>query len=388
MASYGSETRATSKPETSKASINNPGFLSGLGAAQPTPAKLKVPEKDLLIFFRQLAVILQSGVPLAQGMILIAENMTNEKLSYCVQRISARLNAGEELSLSLKQYPKVFEPLAIGLIEAGEAGGILEKVLDRIALLLEERAKIRSQITGALIYPVFILLLAATVSLGLLIFIVPKFKDMFDGMGAKLPALTSVMLDLSKLVTSIEFAVITPLTIMIGSYLFNSYYKTAQGRLSVDKIILKVPLFGDLILKTEMAGMCDTLSTLVNSGIPIIDGIERCVSASSNELIRQTLRQSISLVKQGQELNYAMGRSGVLPKLVISMIKIGEETGQLSFMLDNLSLFYKREVEASVSSLVKAMEPAVILVVAGIVGTIVIALYLPMFDLIKVMGGN
>jgi type IV pilus assembly protein PilC len=211
---------------------------------------------------------------------------------------------------------------------------------------------------------------------------------MFDGMGAELPALTSVMLNLSKLVTSIEFAVIAPLTIMIGSYLFNSYYKTAQGRLNVDIIILKVPLFGDLILKTEMAGLCDTLSTLVNSGIPIIDGIERCVSASSNELIRQTLRQSISLVKQGQELNYAMGRSGVLPKLVISMVKIGEETGQLSFMLDNLSLFYKREVEAAVSSLVKAMEPAVILVVAGIVGTIVIALYLPMFDLINVMGGN
>lgn len=386
MASYGNTQTIKRQTPQSKRNAPSKGFLSSLSGGQPVPGKLKVPEKDLLVFFRQLAVILQSGVPLAQGMILIAENMTNDKLSHCVHRISARLSAGEELSFSLKQYPKVFEPLAIGLIEAGEAGGILEKVLDRIALLLEERAKIRSQIIGAMIYPVIVLLLAASVSLSLLIFVVPKFKDMFDGMGAELPALTSVLLDLSKLVTSIQFAIGAPLAILIASFLFNNYYKTAQGRLNVDKFLLKVPLFGDLLLKSEMASMCDTLSTLVNSGIPIVDGIERCISASSNELIRRTLQQSISLIRQGQELNYSMAKARVLPRLVISMIKIGEETGQLSFMLDNLSLFYKREVETSVSSLTKAMEPAVILVVAGIVGTIVIALYLPMFDLIKVMG--
>ena len=159
-------------------------------------AKLKVPQKDLLIFFRQLSVILESGVALAQGMSLIAENMTNEKLAYCVQTIAFRLNAGEELSSSLRLYPKVFEPIAIGLIEAGEAGGILGEVLDRIALLLEERAKIRGQIIGALVYPALVLLLAVSVSLGLLIFIVPKFKTMFDGLGAELPALTSFMLEL------------------------------------------------------------------------------------------------------------------------------------------------------------------------------------------------
>ena len=353
---------------------------------QPPAAKLKVPQKDLLVFFRQLSVILESGVALAQGMILIAENMTNTKLAYCVQTIAFRLNAGEELSSSLRQYPKVFEPIAIGLIEAGEAGGILEQVLDRIALLLEERAKIRSQIIGALVYPTLVLLLAVSVSLGLLIFIVPKFKSMFDGMGAELPALTSFMLNLSNFVTSPTFAIGSPLLIFAGMYLFKGYYSSKQGRLIVDTNILRIPLFGDLILRSEMAGMCDTLSTLVNSGIPIIDGINRCISASSNELIRKTLRQSILLVTQGQELNYSMGRSNVFPKLVISMIKIGEETGQLSFMLEKLAVFYKREVEATVSSLTKAMEPAVIFVVAGIVGTIVISLYLPMFALIQEMG--
>ena len=354
---------------------------------QPQAAKLTVPQKDLLVFFRQLSVILESGVALAQGMILIAENMTNAKLAYCVQTIAFRLNAGEELSSSLRLYPKVFEPIAIGLIEAGEAGGILEQVLDRIALLLEERAKIRGQIIGALIYPALVLLLAVSVSLGLLIFIVPKFKDMFDNMGAELPALTSFMLNLSNFVTSITFAVGAPLAVITGIYLFRNYYRSKQGRLLVDTNILKIPLFGDLLLRSEMAGMCDTLSTLVNSGIPIVDGMNRCISASSNELVRQTLRRSILLVTQGQELNYSMGRTDVFPKLVISMIKIGEETGQLSFMLEKLAIFYKREVEATVSALTKAMEPAVIFVVAGIVGTIVVALYLPMFSLITNMSG-
>ena len=155
-------------------------------------------------------MILESGVALAQGMLLIAENMTNAKLAYCIQNIAFRLNAGEELSSSLKLYPKVFEPSAIGLIEAGEVGGILGEVLERIALLLEERAKIRGQIIGALVYPALVLLLAISVSLGLLIFIVPKFKDMFDGMGAELPALTSFMLNLSNFVTSPTFAIGSP----------------------------------------------------------------------------------------------------------------------------------------------------------------------------------
>lgn len=353
---------------------------------QPPAAKLKVPQKDLLVFFRQLSVILESGVPLSQGMFLIAENMTNAKLAYCIQNIGFRLNAGEELSSSLRLYPKVFEPLAIGLIEAGEVGGILGEVLERIALLLEDRAKIRGQIIGALVYPALVLLLAVSVSLGLLIFIVPKFKDMFDGMGAELPALTSFMLDLSNFVTSPTFAIGSPLTIAAAIYLFKNYYSSKQGKLLVDTNILKIPLFGDLLLRSEMAGMCDTLSTLVNSGIPIIDGMQRCISASSNELIRQTLQRSILLVTQGQELNYSMSRNNVFPKLVISMIRIGEETGQLSFMLEKLAMFYKREVEATVSALTKAMEPAVIFVVAAIVGTIVISLYLPMFSLITNMG--
>ena len=390
MATYGTQPRLKTQPEegTNTPSGKNPSdrsLLSDIFSRQPSPKNLTVAQKDLLVFFRQLAVILQSGIPLAQGLILIADNMTNQRFAGCVKHIAARLSAGEELSLSLRISPKVFEPLAIGLIEAGEVGGILEQVLDRIALLLEERAKIRGQIIGAMIYPVIVLLLAITVSLGLLIFIVPRFKVMFDGMGAELPTLTSFLLELSKTITTLQFAIGAPATLLILIISFKRFYSTLQGRYIIDRIILKVPLFGDLILRSEMASMCDTLATLVNAGIPIVEGLERCISASSNELTRRTLSQGINLVQQGQELHYSLGRSGVFPKLVISMIKIGEETGQLSFMLEKLAIFYKRELESTVTSLTKAMEPAVVLVVAGIVGTIVIALYLPMFSLITNM---
>ena len=392
MATYGSQVQSAAQSEGVKSTpVGSRQISSGLFAdlfnSQPSPKNLTVPQKDLLVFFRQLAVILQSGVALAQGLLLISDNMTNQRFAGCIQHIAARLSAGEELSISLRLYPKVFEPLAVGLIEAGEAGGILEEVLDRVALLLEERAKIRGQIIGAMIYPVIVLLLATTVSLGLLIFIVPRFKAMFDGMGAELPALTSFLLELSKAITTLEFAIGAPITLILIVVAFNRYYSTTQGRYVIDSLILKVPLFGDLILRSEMASMADTLATLINAGIPIVEGLQRCISASSNELTRRTLQQGIGLVQQGQELNYSLGRSGMFPKLVISMIKIGEETGQLSFMLEKLAIFYKREVESTVESLTKAMEPAVVFVVAGIVGTIVIALYLPMFSLITNMRG-
>jgi len=392
MASYGTKPADRSSQTASNTaiagnhsatSINDGGFFN----RQPAPAKLRIPQKDLLVFFRQLSVILQSGVAIAQGMILISENMTNRKLAHAVQSIAGRLTAGEELSTTLRQYPKVFKPIAIGLIEAGEAGGILESVLDRIALLMEEQAKIRGQLIGAMIYPVIVLVLAVSVSLALLIFIVPRFQVMFESMGAELPALTSFMLALSKIVTSPFFALGGPGGVLIFILLFKQYYGTASGRMNVDTNILKLPLFGSLLLRTEMAGLCDTLATLVNSGIPIVDALERCESASSNALIKQTIRQGIHRVMQGEELNYGLGRNGVLPKLVISMIKIGEETGQLSFMLEKLAVFYKREVDSAVSSLTKAMEPTVVFVVAGIVGTIVVSLYLPMFSMITNMRG-
>ena len=348
--------------------------------------KLKVPQKDLLIFFRQMAVMLRSGVPLSQGLELLAENMTNKKFGSCIFDVSKRLGSGEELSSALSNYSRIFAPITVGLIEAGETGGILSKVLERLALLLESQSKIKGQITGALIYPIAVLVLAVTISLALLIFIVPTFDDMFKSMGAQLPALTGFMLTLSRVVTSLGFFIGAPLILFIISYLYKTSYSTRSGRLFFDNLFLKIPLFGDLLLKSELASMSDTLSTLINSGISLVEAIERCINASNNAVIKSALTRSISLITQGQELSFALGTAKVIPKLLVSMVKIGEETGALSFMLENLSNFYKREVEEAVTVLTKAMEPTVIFVVAAIVGTIVISLYLPMFDLINQMG--
>ena len=346
------------------------------------PQKVNIPQKELLIFFRQLSVILQSGVPLAQGIDLLSENTKNDNFSIVLKRIAARLSAGEDLSLCLKKYPRLFAPITVGLIEAGEAGGILDKVLERIANLIEDKEKIKGEIQGALIYPIIILVLAVSVSLGLLIFIVPKFEEMFKGFGAELPALTKFMLLLSRIVTTPYFLLGAPVGVILFLFLFKKYYQTRRGRLVIDKYILKTPLYGPLMLRTEMSSMCDTLATLMNSGIPLVEGMDRCISASSNQVVRNSLYFAISSVKQGRELSFSFGQSTVFPRLVISMIKIGEETGKLSFMLENLSRFYKREVETAVSSLTKAMEPAVIIVIAAIVGTIVVSLYLPMFKII------
>ena len=349
-------------------------------------SKLKVPQNDLLVFFRQMSVMLKSGVPLSQALELLAENMTNKKFGANIFDVSKKLGSGEELSSSLGNYPRVFSPIMIGLIEAGEAGGILSEVLERLASLVESQSKIKGQITGALIYLVAILVLAVTISLALLIFIVPTFDEMFKSMGAELPALTSFMLVLSRIVTSLGFIIFAPIMGFIIFYLFNITYSSQSGRKFIDNLVLKIPLFGNLILKSELASMSDTLSTLINSGISIVEAIERCINASRNEIIKIALRRSISLVTQGQELSTSLETSKVIPRLLISMIKIGEETGALSFMLENLANFYKREVEEAVTVLTKAMEPAVIFVVAAIVGTIVISLYLPMFSLINEMG--
>jgi type IV pilus assembly protein PilC len=206
---------------------------------------------------------------------------------------------------------------------------------------------------------------------------------MFSSLGAKLPAITQVMLNLSRFVTNPAGMGIVVAVILGGLFLFRSYYSTAAGRLAVDSRLFKLPLFGGLLLRYEMASLSETLATLVNSGIPIIDGLQRCISASSNQLIKNTLARSIVLAQQGQPLSISLDNSKALPRLFISMVKIGEETGELSFMLEKLAVFYNREIESAVSALTKAMEPITVMVVAGIVGTIVIALYMPMFDLIK-----
>lgn len=359
--------------------------LFGLGGPprQPLPGRLKVKNDELMVFFRQLAVILQTGVPLSQGLELLAENISNPQFSFAVSQISGRLNAGQDLSNALGVYSKVFKPITIGLIRAGEFGGILDAVVDRIANLIEQQAKLRGQIIGAMIYPGIVLFIALTVGLGMLIGIVPRFAAMFEDLDADLPGITKVMMTLSKAVTNPAIVLGFIAGLAVFSVLFIRFYVTKKGRLAVDTLVLKLPLFGPLLLKYEVASFCETMSTLANAGIPAVEAMDITQKALSNTLIRNTVIFAIERAQQGEPISQAILNRNTMPRLVPAMIKIGEETGEFSFMLEKLAVFYAREIEMAVTKLAKAMEPAVVLVVAGIVGTIVVALYLPMFDLIR-----
>ena len=247
--------------------------IFGIGGVprQPSPRNLKVKNDDLMVFFRQLSVILQTGVPLSQGLELLAENMTNKQFSFAVTQIAGRLNAGQDLSNSFAAYPKVFKPIMVGLIKAGEFGGILDNVVDRIASLIEQQAKLKGQIIGAMIYPGIVLFIAITVGLGMLIGIVPQFANMFDDLGADLPDITRFMLSLSKAVTDINVMGSILGGIVGVGFLFSRYYATKAGRLVVDTMVLKIPLFGPLLLRYEVASFCDTMATLSNAGVPAVE---------------------------------------------------------------------------------------------------------------------
>ena len=385
MAPYGNQAEAA-KPAKKKEGSGKT-LWEILTSKEVSPRRLSVPVKQQMVFFRQLAVIMQSGVPIAQGLVLLSDNMTNPQFSGCISTVAQRLSAGEQISTCLRMYPKVFKPITIGMIEAGEVGGILESVLDRIALLMEQQEKLKGQMIGAMVYPVIVLVIAISVGLGLLIGIVPRFAIMFNDLGAELPGITVFMLNLSALVTNPYVIGGTVVGFFIGSFLLGSSYKTKPGRLAIDASLLKLPIFGDLLMKYEMANMSETLSTLVSSGIPVVDGLERCVSSSSNQVVKDALAVAIADVKRGQTISASLATRKSIPKMVSAMIRIGEETGRLPFLLEKLAVFYSREIESAVSALTKAMEPLIVLVVAVIVGTIVVSLYLPMFDLIKAFKG-
>ena len=387
MATYGNQEKKSVTAPRQQTQSSSKTLWEILNSKEVSPRRLTIPVKQQMVFFRQLAVIMQSGVPIAQGLVLLSENMTNKQFSGCISTIAQRLSAGEQISTCLRMYPKVFKPITIGLIEAGEIGGILEDVLDRIALLMEQQEKLKGQLIGAMIYPVIVLFIAISVGLGLLIGIVPRFAVMFNDLGAELPGITVFMLNLSALVTNPYVIGGTVVGLMLGSFLLGSSYRTKAGRLAIDSFLLKLPIFGDLLTKYEMANMSETLSTLVSSGIPVVDGLERCVSASGNQVVKNALEIAITDVKRGQTISSSLATRKAIPKMVPAMIRIGEETGRLPFLLEKLAVFYGREIESAVSALTKAMEPLIVLVVAIIVGTIVISLYLPMFDLIKAFKG-
>ena len=334
--------------------------------------------KEKAVFASKLAALVDAGVPIVRSLDLMATQQKLPMFKRALVRVSLDVNEGVALGTAIRKWPKVFDQLSVAMVEAGEAGGVLDESLKRLAKLLEDNAKLQNQIKGALGYPVAVLVIAILVFLGMTIFLIPTFAGIFEDLGAELPAFTQLLVDLSKLLRSVMALYIVG-ALLIAVWMFARYYQTHNGRRQVDRLMLKVPLFGELIMMTATAQFCRIFSSLTRAGVPILMSLEISSQTAGNSIISDAILESRALVQEGVLLSTALIRQKVLPDMALNMLSIGEETGEMDKMLSKVADFYEDEVSAMVKALTSMLEPAMIVVVGGIVGSILLAMYLPMF---------
>ena len=334
--------------------------------------------REKALFANKLAALVDAGVPIVRSLDLMTRQQRMPMFKRALTAVSSDVNQGGSLGAALRRWPKVFDTLTIAMVEAGEAGGVLDETLRRLAKLLEGNAKLQNQIKGAMGYPVAVLVIAILVFLGMTIFLIPVFAGIFEDLGAELPLFTQMMVDLSKLLRS-SFSVLVVLVLLVGAWMFGQYYATKSGKRRVDGVMLELPLFGDLIQKTATAKFCRTFSSLTRAGVPILLALEIVQEIAGNAVIAEAIVDSRKDIQEGILLSVALSRKKAFPELALSMLAIGEETGQMDTMLSKVADFYEDEVEASVKALTSMLEPAMIVLVGGIVGSILLAMYLPMF---------
>ena len=338
--------------------------------------------REKALFANKMAALVDAGVPIVRSLSLMAEQQKMPLFKRALTAVSADVNEGESLGTALRRWPKVFDKLTVAMVEAGEVGGVLDETLRRLSMVLESNAKLQNQIKGALGYPVSVLVIAVLVFLGMTIFVIPTFAGIFASMNAKLPPFTQLMVDLSSLLRS-PFAFVLVGVLVAFVVVFLRFYATPIGRRKVDAVVLKVPLFGDLVQKTATAQFCRTFSSLSRAGVPILLAMEIVQETAGNTIISDAIRDGRSDVQEGVQLSSALARKQVFPDLAMSMLAIGEETGQLDTMLSKVADFYEDEVEATVKVLTSMLEPMMIVFVGGIVGSILVAMYLPMFAIFE-----
>ncbi len=334
--------------------------------------------KEKAVFASKLAALVDAGVPIVRSLDLMARQQRLPMFKRALVQISLDVNQGTAMGAAMRQWPKVFDQLSIAMVEAGEAGGVLDESLKRLAKLLEDNARLQNQIKGALGYPVAVLVIAILVFLGMTIFLIPTFAGIFKDLGAELPLFTQLMVDLSELLRS-PLSLLLAGGLLMAVWMLSRYYATAKGRRAIDRLLLSLPLFGDLIMKTATAQFCRIFSSLTRAGVPILMSLEISSETAGNSIISDAILDSRGLVQEGVMLSAALIRQNVLPDMALSMLAIGEETGEMDQMLSKVADFYEDEVTASVKALTSMLEPAMIVVVGGIVGSILLAMYLPMF---------
>ena len=345
---------------------------------------IKVSVKDKAIFSRQFAALVNAGVAIVRGLGVLSEQCSNPKLKAALIEISADVQTGVNLSDAMRKHPDCFDGLYISMVQAGEIGGVLDEVLNRLAKLLEDMARLQNQIKSAMSYPIVVGFLATSIFLGMTIFLIPVFAKIFQDLGTELPPLTQFLMECSIILRSPWLLVI--FSSLIGAFLaYKQYYKTPVGKLNIDSISLKLPLFGDLIQKSSIARFSRTFGSLTRSGVPIITCLEIVRDTSGNQVIANAIDAAREEVQQGGMISVALLKKNVFPAMAIQMMSIGEETGQLDGMLMKVADFYEDEVEQAVKSMTSILEPVMIVVLGGMVGTILLAMYLPMFKVFEKM---
>ena len=339
---------------------------------------------ELVIFSRQFATMIESGIPLAQTLSILTEQIEDKFLAQIILKVRQDIEEGASFSEALKKHPRVFSDFFISMTKAGEASGMLDEVLDRLASYLEKTSALIRKVRSSLIYPVVVISMAILITTFLLIKVVPTFKGIFATLGGSLPLPTLILIKISD--TLRAFFLYILISIIAVGFFFQRYISTPFGRREFDKALLNLPLFGPLFTKVAVARFSRTLSTLVKSGVPILNALEIVGKTSGNKIIEEAITKSCSSIKEGEPIADPLLKSKVFPPMVVRMISVGEQTGRLEHMLGKIADFYDDQVEAAVTGLTSLIEPIVIVFLGVIIGGIVISLFLPIFKVLELLG--
>jgi type IV pilus assembly protein PilC len=341
----------------------------------------RVKTRDIVIFTRQFATMINAGLPLVQSLNILASQTENKTLAEVTKSVVYDVESGNTLADAFSKHPKAFSTLYVNMVAAGEAGGILDTILLRLATFLEKNDALVRKVKGAMIYPGVIISVAAIAICILLVFVIPTFQSMFSSAGLELPLPTRIVIAMSDFLIGYWWAILG--AVGAGVFALKSYYGTEAGRLQIDTMMLKAPVLGDVIRKSAVSRFTRTLGTLVSSGVSILEGLEITAKTAGNQVVHNAVMESRQSIAGGETIAAPLERSKVFPPMVISMIAVGEQTGGLDEMLSKIADFYDEEVDVAVSALLSLMEPAMIVGLGVIVGGMVIAMYLPIFDMMN-----
>jgi type IV pilus assembly protein PilC len=341
----------------------------------------KIKTRDIVIFTRQFATMINAGLPLVQALDILSKQSENKTLKEVTRQVVYDVESGHTVADALGKHPKAFSELYVNMVAAGEAGGILDTILGRLAIFMEKNDALVRKVKGAMIYPGVIISVAVIAITVLLVFVIPTFEQMSSSVNLALPMPTRIVIGMSRFLTSYWWAVLA--SILGGGFMMKRYYATPSGKLAIDRLMLKLPVLGDVIRKSAVSRFTRTLGTLISSGVSILDGLEITAKTAGNRVIHDAIMQSRSSIAGGDTIAAPLAKSEVFPPMVISMIAVGEQTGGLDEMLSKIADFYDEEVDAAVSALLSLLEPVMIVFLGVVVGGMVVAMYLPIFDMIN-----